>query len=49
MRLCMFPMIGSFNGPGGKFGVDELDFLVTILFTINMKMKREKMEVKYRI
>ena len=41
----MFPMIGSFHGPGGKLGV-ELDFLVTILCVMNMKMKMENMDVK---
>lgn len=46
----MFPMIGSFNGPGGKFGVDELDFLVTsILCAMNRKLIREKIDVKDRI
>lgn len=41
----MFPMMGSFHGPGGKFGV-ESDFLVSVLCAINTKMKREKMDVK---
>ena len=39
--LSMFPMIGSFHGPGGKFGV-EADFFFIILCAINIKMKMEK-------
>lgn len=44
-RWCMFPMIGSFHGPGGNFdGVDE--FLVLVLFdmfsTMNTKSKKVK-------
>ena len=41
----MFPMIGSFRGPGGKFGV-ESDFLVNILCAINIKVRREKRDAK---
>lgn len=40
----MFPMMGSFHGPGGSFGIELLVLYPLHIFN-NMKIKRKKAEM----